>query len=60
MLFHLPSGEAIEVAADPSGARTLVLSTAESIRADNFELGPEHDARPCFLCGYRPACSQAR
>lgn len=60
LLFHLPTGEEIEVTRDLEAAREHVLAAAESIRSGTFELGPQHSARPCFLCAYRPACSQAR
>jgi ATP-dependent helicase/nuclease subunit A len=60
VLFHLPSGEAIEVAPDPTAARARVLAAAAAIRSGDFELRPEHASRPCFLCAYRPACAHAR
>jgi len=60
VLFHLPSGEAMEITPDPEAARQRVLKAAAAIRAGAFELGPEHASRPCFACAYRPACSHAR
>ena len=60
VLFHLPSGEAIEVDRDLDSARERVLRAAAAIQAGAFELGPEHASRPCYVCAYRQACSQAR
>lgn len=60
LLFHLTTGEAIEVTPDPEAARRRVLEAAAAIRAQDFELRPEHASRPCFMCSYRPACAHAR
>ncbi|HEX6487834.1 MAG TPA: ATP-dependent DNA helicase [Candidatus Dormibacteraeota bacterium] len=59
-IYHLPAGELIEVEPDAGAARARVLRAAEAIRAGDYEIGPEHAARPCFACAYRPACSHAR
>ncbi|HEY5676686.1 MAG TPA: ATP-dependent DNA helicase, partial [Myxococcales bacterium] len=52
LLFHLPTGEGIEVGPDPESARARVLAAAAAIRSGDFSLRPEHAARPCFLCSY--------
>ncbi len=59
-LFDLRRSEAIEVAPDPEAAEAFVRRVAERIGAGDFELGPEHADRPCFLCSYRPICPSRR
>jgi DNA helicase II / ATP-dependent DNA helicase PcrA len=60
ILFDLRQAEAIEVGRDDEGAERRVSEIAGRIAADAFQLGPEHDARPCFLCAYRPICPDRR
>lgn len=60
LLFDLRRGEAVEVRPDPEGVQSEVESVAERIRGGDFSLGPEHQGRPCFLCGFRPICPDRR
>jgi DNA helicase-2/ATP-dependent DNA helicase PcrA len=60
VLFDLRRGEAIEVSPDPEAAADRVRHAAAAIAAGRFELGPEHDDRPCRLCAYRPVCADRR
>ncbi len=60
VLFDLRQAEAVEVEPDPAGAEARVAEAARRIAAGEFELGPEHRDRPCFLCAYRPLCPDRR
>jgi ATP-dependent DNA helicase UvrD/PcrA len=60
VLFDLRRGEAIEIEPDVAGAEARVLEAARRIADGEFQLGPEHRDRPCFLCAYRPLCPSRR
>jgi DNA helicase-2/ATP-dependent DNA helicase PcrA len=60
LLFDLRRGEAIEVVPDAPAAEARVVAAAGRIAAGDFQLGPEHRDRPCFLCAYRPLCPSRR
>jgi len=60
VLFDLRRGDAIEVEPDVAGAEARVLKAARRIADGDFQLGPEHRDRPCFLCAYRPLCPSRR
>jgi len=60
VLFDLRNADAIEVEPDVTGAEARVLKAADRIMDGDFELGPEHRDRPCFLCAYRPLCPSRR
>jgi RecB family exonuclease len=60
LLFDLRRGEAIEVPPDAQAAEARVIAAAGRIGAGDFQLGPEHRDRPCFLCAYRPLCPSRR
>ena len=60
VLFDLRRGVAHEISADAPLVERRIRAAAERIASGNFELGPEHDARPCSLCAYRPVCGHAR
>ncbi|MDQ6774454.1 MAG: PD-(D/E)XK nuclease family protein, partial [Candidatus Dormibacteraeota bacterium] len=60
VLFDLRRGETQDVEPDPDGAERRVAEVAARIGAGDFALGPEHHARPCFLCAYRPLCPDRR
>ena len=60
VLFDLRHGDAIEVEPDVAGAEARVLKAARRIVDGDFQLGPEHRDRPCFLCAYRPICPSRR
>ncbi len=60
VIFDLRRSEAIEVSPDPAGAEVRVVAAAGRIGAGDFELGPRHRDRPCFLCAYRPLCPDRR
>ncbi|MFZ0216393.1 MAG: ATP-dependent DNA helicase [Candidatus Dormiibacterota bacterium] len=55
-LFDLRRGVAIDVRADPTDAERKVLAAGRAVAAGDFAFGPEHAARPCALCAYRPMC----
>jgi ATP-dependent exoDNAse (exonuclease V) beta subunit len=59
-LFDLRQTLAIDVAPDPARAERAVLAAGHAIAAGDFSLGPEHAARPCALCAYRPVCPERR
>jgi DNA helicase II / ATP-dependent DNA helicase PcrA len=60
VLFDLRQGEAVDIAPDAAGAEARVLDGARRISDGDFQLGPEHRNRPCFLCAYRPLCPSRR
>jgi len=60
VLFDLRRGEAVDIAPDTAGAEARVLDGATRISQGDFQLGPEHRDRPCFLCAYRPLCPSRR
>ncbi len=59
-LCDLRRGELIEIEPDAGMARGWVSEAAQRIRNGDFQLGPQHHDRPCFLCAFRPICSDRR
>ncbi len=59
-LCDLRRGELIEIEPDTGAARGWVTEAAQRIRDGDFQLGPQHHDRPCFLCAFRPICSDRR
>jgi formylmethanofuran dehydrogenase subunit A len=60
VLYDLRRAEVRDVAPDDAGVESRVARAATRIAAGDFTLGPEHAARPCQLCAYRPICGFAR
>ena len=60
ILFDMRRGERFEVATDDAMVEARVRAASARIAAGDFQLGPEHEQRPCKLCAYRPICSEAR
>jgi DNA helicase-2/ATP-dependent DNA helicase PcrA len=60
LLFDLRRSEPIEVAPDPEAAEAEVVEAACRIGTGDFALRAEHEDRPCFLCAYRPICTDRR
>jgi CRISPR/Cas system-associated exonuclease Cas4 (RecB family) len=60
VLFDLRQGRTIEVEPEPAAVVERVTEAAARIAAGDFELRPEHAARPCSLCAYRRICRDAR
>ncbi|MGH7764216.1 MAG: ATP-dependent helicase [Candidatus Dormibacteraceae bacterium] len=56
VLFDMRRGERHDIAADQAGVEARVLAASTLIAAGDFSLRPEHAARPCTLCAYRPIC----
>jgi RecB family exonuclease len=60
ILFDLRRGEIHEIAPDDSQVEARVVAASTRIAAGDFRLGPQHAARPCTLCAYRPICPDRR
>jgi RecB family exonuclease len=60
VLFDMRRRELHEIAPDDAGVEARVLAASTVIAADDFGLRPQHAARPCQLCAYRPICPDAR
>ena len=60
ILFDMRRAELHEIAARDALVEAHVLAASQRIAAGDFRLGPEHAARPCNLCTYRPICPDAR
>jgi ATP-dependent exoDNAse (exonuclease V) beta subunit len=60
ILFDMRRGELHQISAEDSMVEERVLAASARIAAADFRLGPEHAARPCTLCAYRPICPDAR
>ncbi len=60
VLFDLRRGVAYDVAPDAALVERRIRAASERINTGDFELGPEHEDRPCALCAYRPICAHAR
>lgn len=60
ILFDMRRGELHEIGAGDPLVEARVLAASQTIANDDFRLGPEHAARPCNLCAYRPICPDAR
>jgi hypothetical protein len=56
ILFDMRRAELHEIDAGDSLVEARVLAASQRIAAGDFRLGPEHAARPCKLCAYRPIC----
>jgi hypothetical protein len=59
-LFDLRRSSLIEVTPDDGAVEARIAAATARIIAGNFELGPEHENRPCNLCAFRPICADAR
>jgi DNA helicase II / ATP-dependent DNA helicase PcrA len=59
-LFDMRHAELIEVTPDDGAVESRIAAATARITAGDFELGPEHAARPCHLCAFRPICADAR
>ena len=59
-LFDLRRGHVIEVEPNAQAARDWVAQAAHRIGSGDFQLGPQHHDRPCFMCAYRPICADRR
>ncbi len=59
-IFDLRRSRLLDVEPDPDGVAARVKAVASRIAGGDFELGPEHAKRPCWMCAYRPVCPQAR
>jgi DNA helicase-2/ATP-dependent DNA helicase PcrA len=56
ILFDMRRGELHDIAPADAVVESRVLAASARIAAGDFRLGPEHAARPCTLCAYRPIC----
>ena len=59
VLFDMRKGERHDIAPDDAGVEAKVLAASRLIAAGDFSLRPEHGARPCSLCAFRPICPDA-
>lgn len=60
VLFDMRRGVLHEIAPDDAAVEARVLAASTLIAAGDFGLRPEHAARPCQLCAFRPICPDAR
>jgi len=59
VLFDMRRGESHDISPDGAGVEAKVLAASRLIAAGDFSLRPEHAARPCSLCAFRPICPDA-
>ncbi len=59
VLFDMRRGERHDISPDDEGVEAKVLAASQLIATGDFGLRPEHAARPCSLCAFRPICPDA-
>jgi RecB family exonuclease len=59
VLFDMRRGDRHDISPDDAGVEAKVLAASQLIAQGDFGLRPEHAARPCSLCAFRPICPDA-
>lgn len=60
ILFDLRLGREMEVEPAAERVQERVEAAGRRIAANDFELRPEHESRPCFACAFKSFCPDAR